>query len=263
MWDMNHIPVSVQEDAAPRAHFSLHLAHPTWIKSSTRKAETLHGPRRRKSTFLTLQALLSENGKRIHVQNADGFINSIHAPISQQPTLLLLQQLLSEWSHKMFAKQIFGPLFLVTFQILCQLHGLPRSKGKHLVWRKIHRNGHKQSCIIDSFMRLNSVNFFNLIPLDPVYVHIWTMTSYPFQTEILGFSLVIWPTQIPKCQEFLFFFFASCLSFACSFTGFLIKPVSQWNGSSLHQKKMYKSLNHFEKVRIFCCLWLSWCRFQL
>lgn len=32
------------------------------------------------------------------------------------------------------------------------------------------------------------------------------MTSYPFQAKILGFSLVIWPTQIPKCQELLVLF---------------------------------------------------------
>lgn len=249
----------MQEDAAPRAHFSLHLPHLTWIKLSTRKAETLHGPRRRKSTFLTLQALLSRNSKRIHVQNADGFIKSINAPISQQPTPLLLQQLLCQWSHKIFAKQIFGPLFLATFQILCQLHGLPRSKGKHLVYRKIRRNGHKQSCIIDSFMRLNSVNFFNLIPLDPVYVHIWTMTSYPFQTEILGFRLVIWPTQIPKCQEFLVLF---CFMFVFRLFFYRIphqtSQAVEWFQFAPEDVQIPKSL-----WESWDFLWLSWCRFQL
>lgn len=177
----------------------------------------LYGPRRRNSTFLTLKILLLKNSKRIHLQNSRWLHKLlIHAPIPQQPTPFLLRWVLCEWNHSMFAKQIFSLLFIVAYQFLCQLRGLPRSKGKHLFYRKIHRNGHKQSCIIDSFMGLNSVNFFNLTPLGPVYVHIWTMTSYPLQTQILGFSLVVWPTQIPKCQEFLVLFcfmFVFCLFF--------------------------------------------------
>lgn len=157
----------------------------------------------------------------------------------------------------MFAKQILGFLFIVAYHFLCQLHGQPRSEEKHLFYRKIHRNGHKQTHIIDSFMRLNSVNFFNLIPLDPVYVHIWTMTSYPFQAEILGCSLLIWPTQIPNCQEFLVLYFALYLPFTCSFTGFLVKPSSQWNDSSLHQRKMCKSLKKIKDMLAFFVISVS------
>lgn len=163
----------------------------------------------------------------------------------------------------MFAKQILGLLFIVAYHILCQLHGLPRSKAKHLFCRKIHRNGHKQSCIIDSFMRLNSVNFFNLIPLDPVYMHIWTMTSYPFQAEILGFSLVIWPIQIPKCQEllvlfcFIFFFYLLFYRIPSQTS----QPMEQFQFAPEEDVQTPKTF--WKKMSIFCYLCLSWYRLKL
>lgn len=54
----------------------------------------------------------------------------------------------------------------------------------------------------------------------------------------------------PSAKNF-YFCFALCLSLTCSFTGFLAKPVSQWNDSSLQQRKMCKYLKHFEKLNIF------------